>query len=70
MKDLQAIYDVIIIDTPPARQYADAQNVAYRAGDALVVARKNHTSVATTQKVIRDLAGTGARVVGTVVNEY
>ena len=69
LKDLQAIYDVIIIDTPPARQYADAQNVAYRAGDALVVARKNHTSLATTQKVIRELAATGARVVGTVVND-
>ena len=70
MKDLQAVYDVIIIDTPPSRHFADAQSVAYRAGDALVVARKNHTSVTTTQKVIRDLASTGARVVGAVVNEY
>jgi receptor protein-tyrosine kinase len=70
MKDLNAIYDVIIIDTPPARHYADVQSVTYRAGDALVVTRKNHTSVATTQKVIRELAATGARVVGTVVNEY
>jgi len=70
MKELNAIYDVIIIDTPPSRHYADVQSVTYRAGDALVVTRKNHTSVATTQKVIRELAATGARVVGTVVNEY
>jgi len=70
MKDLQGIYDVIIIDTPPARHYADAQSVTFRAGDALVVARKNHTAVALTSKTIRELAGTGARVVGTVVNEY
>ena len=70
MKDLQGIYDVLIIDTPPARHYADAQSVTFRAGDALVVARKNHTAVALTQKTIRELAGTGARVVGTVVNEY
>lgn len=70
MKDLQAVYDVIIIDTPPARRYADVQSVTYRAGDALVVTRKDHTSVATTQKVIRELAATGARVVGTVVNAY
>ena len=69
-KELNAIYDVIIIDTPPSRHYADVQSVTYRAGDALVVTRKNHTSVATTQKVIRELAATGARVVGTVVNEY
>ena len=70
MKDLQGIYDVLIIDTPPARHYADAQSVTFRAGDALVVARKNHTAVALTSKTIRELAGTGARVVGTVVNEY
>ncbi len=70
MKDLQAIYDVVIVDTPPSRHFADAQNVAFRAGDAIVVARKNHTAVASTSKTIRELAGTGARVVGTVVNEY
>jgi protein-tyrosine kinase len=70
MRELQSIYDVVIIDTPPAKNFADTQNVAFRAGDALVVARKNHTAVSSTQKVIRELAGTGARVVGTVVNDY
>jgi Mrp family chromosome partitioning ATPase len=69
MKDLQNLYDVVIVDTPPARHYADTQSITFRAGDALVVARKNHTSVASTQKVIRELAATGARVVGTVVND-
>lgn len=70
VKDLQSLYDVVIIDTPPARKYADAQSVAFRAGDALVVARKNHTAVASTSKVVKELAGTGARVVGTVINAY
>ena len=70
MKDLQSIYDVVIIDTPPAKPYADAQNVAFRAGDAIVVARKNETAVTSTSRTIRELAATGARVVGTVVNEY
>lgn len=70
MKDLQSIYDVVIIDTPPAAHYADVQSVTFRAGDALIVARKDHTPVASTSKTIRELAGTGARVVGTVVNEY
>ena len=69
MKDLQAVYDVVVIDSPPARHYADTQSITYRAGDALIVARKNHTAVASTQKVIRELAATGARVVGTVVND-
>ena len=70
MKDLQSLYDVLIVDTPPARPYADAQSITFRAGDALVVARKNHTPVEATSKVIRELAGTGARVVGTVINDY
>jgi receptor protein-tyrosine kinase len=70
MKDLQSTYDVVILDTPPASRYADAQSITFRAGDALVVARKNHTSVESTSKVVHELAGTGARVVGTVINEY
>lgn len=70
MKDLQSIYDVVIIDTPPAGRYADVQSVTFRAGDALIVARKDHTPVQSTSRTIRELAGTGARVVGTVVNEY
>jgi protein-tyrosine kinase len=70
VKDLQSLYDVLIVDTPPARSYADAQSITFRAGDALVVARKNHTPVEATSKVIRELAGTGARVVGTVINDY
>lgn len=70
VKDLQSVYDVVILDTPPAMQYADAQSITFRAGDALVVTRKNHTSVEAASKAVRELAATGARVVGTVINEY
>ena len=70
VKDLQSLYDVLIVDTPPARRFADAQSITFRAGDALVVARKNHTPVEATSKVVRELAATGARVVGTVINDY
>ncbi len=70
VKDMRSLYDVVIIDTPPSHAYADAQAVAYRAGNALVVARKDHTAVASTNRTVRELAGTGARVVGTVINSY
>jgi receptor protein-tyrosine kinase len=70
VKDMQSLYDVVIIDTPPASAYADAQAIAFRAGNAVVLARKNHTSVDATSRVVKDLAGTGARVVGTVINQY
>ncbi|HEY2628132.1 MAG TPA: chain length determinant protein tyrosine kinase EpsG [Usitatibacter sp.] len=70
LKELTSVHDVVIIDTPPAREFADAQSIAYRAGDALVVARKDHTAVADISKVVKELAGTGARVVGTIINTY
>jgi receptor protein-tyrosine kinase len=70
VKDMQSLYDVVIIDTPPASEFADAQAIAFRAGNALVLARKNHTSVDATSRVVKDLAGTGARVVGTVINQH
>src|SRR3954449_9344795 len=41
----QQEYDVILIDTPAATGYADAQCIAFRAGDALLVSRKDQTRV-------------------------
>jgi protein-tyrosine kinase len=70
MTDLQSLYDVVIIDTPPATKYSDVQSIVFRARDALVIARKNHTQVDATAKVVRELQNTGARVVGTVINDH
>jgi Mrp family chromosome partitioning ATPase len=61
-------FDVILFDTPPAKRYADALNVAFRAGSAMLLARKDHTRVADTTAVIKELNDTGVRVVGTVLN--
>lgn len=70
MTDFQSLYDVVIIDTPPASKYSDAQSIVFRARDALVIARRNYTQVDATAKVVRELQNTGARVVGTVVNDH
>jgi chain length determinant protein tyrosine kinase EpsG len=70
MTDLQSLYDVVILDTPAATQYSDVQSIVFRARDAIVIARKNHTPVATTAKIVETLQNTGARVVGTVVNDH
>ena len=53
VKDMQSLYDVVIIDTPPAKDYADAQAIAFRAGNAIVVARKDHTPVGATSPLSR-----------------
>jgi chain length determinant protein tyrosine kinase EpsG len=70
LKELQSEFDVIIVDTPAAKLYADAQSVTYRAGSAVVLARKDHTRLGDTASVVRELSDTGARVVGTVINSF
>jgi len=66
----QAEYDVIIIDTPPAIDYADAQSVAFRAGDVLLVSRRDHTRVDDTERAVKELADASARIVGTLMNAF
>jgi protein-tyrosine kinase len=66
----QLEYDTVLIDTPPAAQYADAACIAFRAGDALLVARQDHTPVAQSEHAVRELADASARIVGTVMNAY
>ena len=70
LKELQSEFDVVIIDTPPAKLYADAQTVAFRAGNALVLARKNETRLADTNSLVREFGDTGTHVVGTVINTF
>jgi protein-tyrosine kinase len=70
LKEMQSEFDVVLIDTPPAKLYADAQAVSYRAGHALVLARKNQTRLADTTSLVREFADTGTKVVGTVINEF
>jgi receptor protein-tyrosine kinase len=66
--ELRNEFDVILFDTPPASLYADAQSVAFRAGSAIVLVRKDHTGIADTASTIRALNDTGTRIVGTVFN--
>jgi chain length determinant protein tyrosine kinase EpsG len=63
-------FDVVLIDTPPARHYADAQSIAFRARSAILVARKDHTPVADAAGVIRELGDTGCRILGSVLNAF
>jgi hypothetical protein len=44
--------------------------VAFRAGNVMMLARKDHTRLGDTTSVIRELSDTGVRVVGTVFNAF
>jgi len=70
LSELGTEFDVILLDTPPAKRYADAQSVAFRAGSVMLLARKDHTRVADTASVMRELGDTGVRIIGTVFNAF
>ena len=63
-------FGVIVIDSPPAKLYADAQGLAFRAGNVVLLARRNHTRMADAYRTARELGVTGARIVGTVFNAF
>ena len=70
LHELQREYQVVLIDTPAAEPCADAQTVAFRAGGALVLARKDYTSLRATNRLIRVLGDAGASIAGTVLNSF
>jgi protein-tyrosine kinase len=67
---LEAQFDVILFDTPPAKPYADAQSLAIRAGSVVLLARKDHTALADATSVITALNATGTRIIGSVLNAF
>jgi chain length determinant protein tyrosine kinase EpsG len=61
-------FDVIIIDTPAGSEYADGQTIASRAGAALMIARKNQSSLPDLADLARNLQHSGTTLVGSVLN--
>jgi protein-tyrosine kinase len=60
-------FDIIIIDTPPILEFADAQLIAARSGGCVLATRRNRTRMADIQRVHKQLAPSGARMVGAVI---
>jgi len=69
LRTLGRDFDVVIIDTPAASDYADAQTVAVRAGAALIVARKDQTSLPDFTELTSRLQQSGAVLVGSVLSD-
>ena len=63
-------YDLTIVDTRPANQSADSRYVAAVLGAAVVVARKDHTSLSDLKTAVAELEQSEAAVIGTVLNQY
>lgn len=69
LEEMAKEFDVIIIDTPAAADYADVQTIAVRAGGALLLARARETRVAELRALAATFANSGVMVVGSVLNE-
>jgi chain length determinant protein tyrosine kinase EpsG len=69
LRSTSSFYDVVIIDTPATRDYADAQTIAVLAGAALMLARKNKSSMSDIAELSQSLQHAGATIVGPVLND-
>ena len=63
-------YDVTIIDTPAATEYADAQIIAVGAGASLILARINQSSMQDVAELSQCLQQSGTAMVGSVLNDF
>jgi protein-tyrosine kinase len=63
-------FDIVILDTPAANEYAEAQMIAVGAAAALVLARKNRSAFPEILKLTRSLEQTHTNLVGSVLNDF
>lgn len=63
------VYDVILLDTAPVLDYADAQMIAARTSGYLMVTRRHRTRLADVKAAQDRLAPAATSLLGTVVND-
>ncbi len=68
LEDVQARYEIVLIDTPPGLSVADADLLAGMTDGAVVIVDSTRTRREAVGKVISNLEGSGGRVVGLVLN--
>ena len=70
LQELVKYFDFIIIDTPPAKYYGDVVSIASAAGNALLVAKRDHTRMAYLENLKSALTQAGVKVVGSVLEQF
>ena len=63
-------FDVVIFDSPPARDTADAELLAAKAGTALLLTRRGHTSELALKSTYTSLMRANVKVLGSVMNVH
>jgi len=70
VRELVKYFDYIIIDSPPAKYQGDVVSIASAAGNALLVAKRNHSKMAYLENLKSTLTQAGVKVVGSVLEEF
>jgi protein-tyrosine kinase len=65
-----AQFNLVVIDTPAASETADAQILAANAGNAVMIARRNHTQQSKLVAAMEVLTDSGVNVVGSIINAH
>ena len=68
IQDLEADYDLVILDTPPVLATADAATIASTVGGALIVVDGRRSDLEVLQVLGAELTRAGGRVLGSVLN--
>lgn len=63
-------FDVVIIDTPAAADYADAQMISALAGGAVMLVRQDHTNVKDANGLREQMRQFNVSVIGAVLSEF
>ncbi|MFZ2855712.1 MAG: chain length determinant protein tyrosine kinase EpsG [Rhodocyclaceae bacterium] len=62
-------FDVVLLDTPAASRYAEAQTIAVRAGAAIMLTRLNRSSLHDLTHLTHSLQQSDTTLVGSVLND-
>lgn len=63
-------FDLTIMDTPPANSCSDARRICSVLGYSMVVTRRDWTRVNDVKTLMDQLQSDGAKVIGTVLNDF
>ncbi len=69
IKSLRGAYDYVLVDTPPVVGMTDASIIAKRCDGAIMVVESGRVSYRIAQKAKQQLAQSGCRVLGVVLNK-
>ena len=70
LQDLEKIYEVILIDTSPLELGSDVLAVASKVRAAVIVSRKDVTGTVELQQLSQQLNTTGAKVIGSILQDF